>query len=1014
MGDFDSIRAFLAAVRRRLVWLEVAGSVGYLVGALGGAWLLLALVAAHAPSGAWPVVAVIAALGALAVVVTVRVLPLWRALGDERMAREVGARAPAIQSDLLSAVQLARELERGEARFSRALAQSLARAVAADLGGLSPATLLSPRRLRAPALLVGAVVAGYLLCAVGGPQLLRRGLLHLFVPPAPSGADAAEVPIIADITVTYTYPAYMRRPPRTVAATSGDLLAPRGTTARITARPVAETERAELVVGEATRKAEIQGGLVVASLALEQPTSYRFQLKPKGRRPVREATAHRIEIEPDRPPRVEIYAPADDLEIAGQRKVEIGYQVDDDFGVEEIALLWRVGAGREVREVVRKLSPPQRNAAGRREWDLASLGLKAGDRVAYRFEARDNDNVAGPNHGSSRTLYLKIFSPREKHESLVKRQDELFEGLLAVLADRLERPPQAATDDVAGAALQAVGEIHRREEGLAQAAARLVPDLKADPLAPKDLLAALQGIGERLGALLQKEAEVLTDLGLRLRRGNLKGAALGRLREENARHVTELERDVILLDDLLGRQRLESLLQLADEMAHSRDRLRALMEQYRRTRDEALRREIERALQQLEARVQELQARMAELGKELPDEFLNREAVKDLNLGKSLTELRELLEKGDLSKAQAELDRLSRKLDDLTQALDGNLRSFRQERFAAAEKSLGQTLDRVADLHAQEQEIARETERLVREVRQRSRDVTRDRIDGVARGLVGRTDKLRQKLGEIRREALNPYHQEELDRSRARVEDLRKALDQGDLEEAQEMGRAGQNALRTLTEDLRDEVARAPWRKPKRAVEVRQGLDRAEEALPQLDEIVRELERALPRPEQLLDGEQRRRLADLATRQREVRRRTARLGEEARGQREAGKGAEKDGDGPPAALGEEAERALRQAGGAMQKAESRLRNSEPREAHQREQEALEQLGKLREGLKRARHPRFSGFAGQALDRSAVRIPGADEHRSPREFRQDLLDAMKAAPPAAYREQVRRYYEELVR
>ena len=222
------------------------------------------------------------------------------------------------------------------------------------------------------------------------------------------------------------------------------------------------------------------------------------------------------------------------------------------------------------------------------------------------------------------------------------------------------------------------------------------------------------------------------------------------------------------------------------------------------------------------------------------------------------------------------------------------------------------------------------------------------------------------------------------------------------------MGRAGHKALQTLTEDLRDEVARAPWRKPKRAVEVRQGLDRAEEALPQLEEIVKELDRALPRPEQLLDGEQRRRLADLAGRQREVRRRTGRLGEEARGQREASK------EGPPAGLGEEAERALRQAGGAMQRAESRLRNTEPGEAHRRELEALDELGKLREGLKRARHPRFSGFAGQALDRSAVRIPGADEHRSPREFRQDLLDAMKDAAPAAYREQVRRYYEELVR
>ena len=100
------------------------------------------------------------------------------------------------------------------------------------------------------------------------------------------------------------------------------------------------------------------------------------------------------------------------------------------------------------------------------------------------------------------------------------------------------------------------------------------------------------GLAERLGALLKREAEVLEDLAQRQRRGTLKTVALGRLKEENARHVTEVEKDVILLDDLLGRQRLEGLVALADEMAASRDRLRHLMDQYRRSRDESVRREI--------------------------------------------------------------------------------------------------------------------------------------------------------------------------------------------------------------------------------------------------------------------------------------------------------------------------------------------------------------------------------------------------------------------------------------
>ena len=55
-----------------------------------------------------------------------------------------------------------------------------------------------------------------------------------------------------------------------------------------------------------------------------------------------------------------------------------------------------------------------------------------------------------------------------------------------------------------------------------------------------------------------------------------------------------------------------------------------------------------------------------------------------------------------------------------------------------------------------------------------------------------------------------------------------------------------------------------------------------------------------------------------------------------------------------------------------------------------------------DGLQPARH------------RDPVRIPGADESSAPRAWRQELLDAMKEKAPERFRDEVRRYYEELVR
>lgn len=44
----------------------------------------------------------------------------------------------------------------------------------------------------------------------------------------------------------------------------------------------------------------------------------------------------------------------------------------------------------------------------------------------------------------------------------------------------------------------------------------------------------------------------------------------------------------------------------------------------------------------------------------------------------------------------------------------------------------------------------------------------------------------------------------------------------------------------------------------------------------------------------------------------------------------------------------------------------------------------------------------------------VRIPGADEYRAPEKFREDILEAMKQRAPQGFDDQVRRYYEELIK
>src|SRR5262249_60727008 len=142
------------------------------------------------------------------------------------------------------------------------------------------------------------------------------------------------------------------------------------------------------------------------------------------------------------------------------------------------------------------------------------------------------------------------------------------------------------------------------------------------------------------------------------------------------------ENDALKVDGLLGRQRLEDLAGLADEAAAAKKRLQALLEKYKRTRDEATRKEIEREMRELAQRLREIQQKLADLAQkhEVPDEFLN--AKMDKNALADLEHLEEMIRRGDLDAAARELETLSAAIDDSPRAPGDDRRGVPARRVA--------------------------------------------------------------------------------------------------------------------------------------------------------------------------------------------------------------------------------------------------------------------------------------------------------------------------------------------
>src|SRR6185369_5662572 len=149
--------------------------------------------------------------------------------------------------------------------------------------------------------------------------------------------------------------------------------------------PLRAARKALLLLGETGNKGEIaaslSGGALAAELTLTEDMSYRFWLQPSFGRPVREDRSHHLTAETDAAPRVDILGPADRLELATPRPIEIGYSANDDFGIGPVELVFRAGDRPEQRILLRD-GAGARSVQGRTLWDPASAGLGGAERIA--------------------------------------------------------------------------------------------------------------------------------------------------------------------------------------------------------------------------------------------------------------------------------------------------------------------------------------------------------------------------------------------------------------------------------------------------------------------------------------------------------------------------------------------------------------------------------------------------------------------------------------------------------
>ena len=1022
------IAALLGRARGRAVALAVVRGLslfgaGLLVALLGGA-----LLASVSGSLAARLLSLFLALASAAGVVIFSLRsPLQRAAAEAKhpdfLARLLGG-----PSELLSSVELTQHPPEGASTELLALLHVRAAAAA---NNIDVARALPLSWLRWPLAAFAAAGALWVALSVLAPRHVAQGLARLRQ--GDNGAPQVELsPIAGDLAVTYLYPAYTGLPPRTEEGTAGDLHAPRGTEVRIAARADRDLAQAFAVVNGAVVKMEAAGQghrQLSGSFTLTQAGEWSLRFADARGRTVAQGPARPIEIVADAAPQVTIETPKQAmLEVDPQGRVQIGWSATDDYGLQQVSLVFQSAGAKEERIALSTPAAPAKRLRGTWLWEIGPLKLRPGDKVSYHLEAKDNDAVDGAQKGVSATHAIKIFSAAEHSREALLHAQALWERLVLLLGDRIEEKPAPADAEAALPWYAQTSQKDKDARVLAQEMIAAGTELLKDKLAPKAVGRALRYASTSLVPALQRTSIARAPLSRGAQASTVKNFGLALQNE-----IREEEKDVLYLQDLLDRARLDAMQELGKELAASRRELARLAEKLRKAPDEATKKELLSEVEHLRERIQQLMQRMSELARGIQDEHLNQEAAqsmeKEQDLLGQLSDIQKKLQSGKIDEALKELDRLSQQLEKLEKDLQDKAGQQQSGQYAPEAKQLRQAAGKLKELQQKEQALEMETAQLRRDLKQQAQKRF-DQKGGkeLAKKLREKVEAAKKAIAQIEPKVAEHLGLEEtLDMAQGRAADLGRALELNDFDESLDLAERALRAVESLQGRLamEDQLSQRYPGYQRDPAALRKGLQGASSAQAPLQEVAQALREALPREGQGISQEQLQKLRQQASRQSGLKEDLGKVREQLG---EVGK--------KVPIFGPQHEQMLQQAQEGMGQAEQRLNRGEPRGGQAGEEQALEKMDQFQQAMEKLARQQGPGQGqsggipmpwgepsgeGEQQDGDSdsmrhdhVEIPDAESSRAPAEFRKELLDAMKQTAPEKFKERVKQYYEELVK
>lgn len=407
--------------------------------------------------------------------------------------------------------------------------------------------------------------------------------------------------LVQNLQLTVEFPAYLGRGSERYRGRIPPLVAPEGTTLRLSGETNLPLDDGALALepgdggtGEAAARIPLQiaGSQFAASWVPERTGAWAWELRaesslgaPIAPDPIR------VLVVPDLQPRIHLLYPAPDTTLGYERVMPVIVDIEDDIGLRRAFVRsWRSGLGSESAERREALSPDPAGAARavfRHLLDRSAESFLPGDTLFYRFEAFDGHPARGPALSDVFLLRVPTFTEirdqrADQTEALSEAAQALEENLeaLAEAAADAARQTDAEGDDSEDVRFEAteearsvLDEAQRSEEeieGIEEQLQALQEELEASPLSDPALQEQLRRLAERYEELaesgLEEQIEALAE-ALRELDPEAVREALEQLAGDYENLREQVDQTLGMLEQAALEQAMKSAQANADELA---------------------------------------------------------------------------------------------------------------------------------------------------------------------------------------------------------------------------------------------------------------------------------------------------------------------------------------------------------------------------------------------------------------------------------------------------------------